>query len=287
LRASLFWLGRSPLAPDRSYLLKTGAAKVPMQLETVHRVIDASSLDPRAGATAVERHDVAECTLRLARPVAVDPADFMTGTGRFVIVDGFEIRGGGIVHEVLPDEQARARERVALRNYKWETSFIAPERRAERFGQRATLVLITGPSRADRKGVGKALEAALFGEGRNAYFLGMGSVVYGVDADLDRDPAVRHEHVRRLAEVAHILLDSGTLLIASAADLTAEEIDLITTSVGGERTVTVWLGPDRPADVGSAVDLAEADAPALAAGLLYDQLARMGVLAPPAGGVTP
>lgn len=287
LRTSLFWLGRAPLAPERQYLLKTGTARVPMHLETVHRVIDASSLAPKAGAATVGRHDVAECTLRLARPVAVDPAEVMTGTGRFVIVDGYEIRGGGIVREVLPDDQSLARERVALRNYKWETSFIAPERREERFGQRATLVLVTGPTSVDRKGVGKALEAALFGEGRNAYFLGMGSVVYGVDADLDRDDAVRQEHVRRLAEVAHILLDAGTLLIASAADLRGDEVDLIMTSIGTERTVTVWLGTDPPADFTPAIILPPDQRPAVTAQQLHAGLGRLGILAPPPGHLGP
>ncbi len=45
LRVSLFWLGREPLVKKREYILKLGTARVPVRLEEVHRVIDASDLD--------------------------------------------------------------------------------------------------------------------------------------------------------------------------------------------------------------------------------------------------
>lgn len=81
--------------------------------------------------------------------------------------DHYDICGGGIVRESLPDDQAAVRERVFLRNSKWEPRFIPTERRAARFTQRATLVLITGPNDADRKGLAKLLESRLFDEGRD------------------------------------------------------------------------------------------------------------------------
>ena len=102
----------------------------------------------------------------------------MAGTGRFVIVDAFEISGSGIIREALADTQRQVREKVLLREYKWEPSFIAPERRAARFAQRATLLIVTGPREPDRKRLAKQLEAKLVDEGRVAYFLGIGNVLY-------------------------------------------------------------------------------------------------------------
>ena len=113
------------------------------RLEAVHRVVDASNLASSETKDRVERHDVAECTLKLNRAIAFDLADRVAATSRFVLVDDYEIRGGGIVREALPDQQTWVREKVMLRNYKWEPSVIAPERRAARLAQRATLVLIT------------------------------------------------------------------------------------------------------------------------------------------------
>jgi bifunctional enzyme CysN/CysC len=242
LRVSLFWLGKEPMVRGKHYHLKLGTAKIPMQLEEIHRVIDASTLAVAEGKARIERHDVAECTLRLRRPVAVDLPDEVAVTGRFVVVDDYEIRGGGIVRETLPDSQAAARDKVWLRNYKWESSFIPPEQRAERYNQRPVLLLITGERDVDRKQIAKELEARLFARGRVVYFLGIANVLYGVDADLGRAREDRTEHMRRLGEVANLMLDAGVILIVTAVELTQEDLELITTSVDPERIETVWVG---------------------------------------------
>lgn len=242
IRASLFWLGHEPLARRREYIMKIGTARAKMRVESIHRVIDASTLGASDDAIEVRRHEVAECTIVCDRAVAFDAADSIADTGRFVIVDRYEICGGGVIREALPDSQDVAREQVLLREHKWEPSFIAPERRETRFGQRATMLIITGPKETDRKRLAKLLESRLFDEGRLAYFVGMGNVLYGVDADIARNRENRREHIRRLAEIANMMLDAGLILIASAQDLSGEELDLIKTSVDPSRIETVWVG---------------------------------------------
>ncbi len=86
------------------------------------------------------------------------------------------------------------------------------------------------------------LESRLFDDGRFVYFLAIGNVLYGVDADLDHSTANRAEHVRRLGEVANILLDAGLIVIATAVALTLPELELLRTAVGRERVAAVWLG---------------------------------------------
>jgi bifunctional enzyme CysN/CysC len=242
LRVSLFWLGKEPLVKRKDYLLKLGTARVTVRLEEVLRVMDASTLNAAEQRTAVQRHDVAECVLKLERAVACDLADEVAGTSRFVIVDDFEIRGGGIVREALPDRHSVVRDRVLLRNYKWEPSIIQPEHRAEKYSQKAALILVTGENESDRKGVAKALEGKLFEDGKVVYFLGIGSVLYGVDADIDRKPENRLEHMRRLAEVANLMLDAGIILIVTAAELTQDDLEVIKTAVPPDWIETVWAG---------------------------------------------
>jgi bifunctional enzyme CysN/CysC len=255
LRVSLFWLGHNPLAKSRDYLIKIGSARATMRLESIHRVIDASNLAATDAPAQVARHEVAECTLVCSRALAFDVADGLAATSRFVIIEDYEIRGGGIVREALPDRQGQVRERVLLREHKWEPSFIAPERRAARFAQRPTLLIITGPKDTDRKGLAKQLESRLFEDGRVAYFLGMGNVLYGVDADLGRTFADRGEHIRRLAEVANLMLDAGMILIVSAQELTQEELDVIRTTVDPDRIETVWVGERGDSDLASDLTL--------------------------------
>ena len=242
LRVNLFWLGKAPLVKKKDYVLKLGAGRVTARVEEIHRVIDASDLSSKDHQQRVDRHAVAECTLKCNRAIAFDLADEIAATSRFVVVDDFEIRGGGIVREALPDQQTSLREKVLLRNYKWEPSFIPTDRRAARFSQRPTLLLITGPKETDRKGLAKDLEARLFDEGKAVYFLGIGNVLYGVDADITRSTENRQEHVRRLAEVANLMLDAGMILIVTAIELTQDDLELIKTSVDPDRIETVWVG---------------------------------------------
>jgi len=242
LRVSLFWLGKEAMVKRKEYLLKLGTARVTCRVEEVLRVMDASTLDATVNRQAVQRHDVAECVLKLDRAIACDLAEDIPATSRFVIVDDFEIRGGGIVREALPDRQASVRDQVLLRNYKWEPSTIQPAQRAEKYNQKAALILVTGEDEMERKGVAKALERKLFEDGKVVYFLGIGSVLYGVDADIQRKPENRLEHMRRLGEVANLMLDAGIILVVAAAELTQEDLEVIKTAVQPDWIETVWAG---------------------------------------------
>ena len=149
------------------------------------------------------------------------------------------------------------REKVLLRNAKWEPSHITPEQRANKYNQKAALLLITGSKDADRKTLGKELEAALFRDGKVVYFLGIGSVLYGVDADIERTHENHDEHMRRLAEVANILLDAGVILVVTAQELTQEDLDLMRTTIEPDRIDVVWVGDHMSTDVNVDVHLGD------------------------------
>jgi bifunctional enzyme CysN/CysC len=249
LRVSLFWLGKEPMVKRKEYLLKLGTARVTARVEEVLRVLDASTLGAATQRVAIQRHEVAECVLKLDRAIACDLAEDVAGTSRFVIVDDYEIRGGGIVREALADRQAAVRNQVLLRNYKWEPSIIQPEHRAEKYNQKAALILVTGSNETERKGVAKALEGKLFEDGKVVYFLGIGNVLYGVDADIERKQVNRLEHMRRLAEVANLMLDAGIILIVAAAELTQDDLEVIKTAVQPELIETVWAGDNITTDL--------------------------------------
>lgn len=167
---------------------------------------------------------------------------------------------------------------MLLRNYKWEPSFIAPERRAARFAQRSTLLLITGTKESDRKGLARTLEAKLFEEGRVVYFLGIGNVLYGVDADIARSGENQQEHIRRLAEVANLMLDAGVILIVTAQALTQEDLDLIKTTVDPERIETVWIGEPESTDLAYDLLLFEQESEDAAADRIRTLLQDKGIL---------
>ena len=106
---------------------------MPVYLIEVRRVLDASDLKAEKGKNELERHDVGECVLETLKPLAFDLSAQIEGTGRFVIVDNYEIAGGGIVLETLSVETSIVRDHVAEREASWErgsVSISSPGRRA-------------------------------------------------------------------------------------------------------------------------------------------------------------
>lgn len=246
LKVSLFWLGRSDLIQGKDYILKIGTKKVSCQVHEIHKVIEASELSDLP-KTVVKRHQVAECTLRCKQSVAFDLSQTGLETSRFVIVDNYDIAGGGLIMEARADEQAWLREKIVLRNKKWVYSNIKPVERARRYNQKACLILITGHKDAGKKPLARCLESRLFEEGRLTYFLGIGNLLYGVDADIKNQYENHQEHMRRVAEVAHLLLDSGMILVLTAIDFSQADRDTLTTMIDPSQLITVWVGENQKA----------------------------------------
>lgn len=239
---SLFWLGKDAFCEGKRYFLKTGSAKVPMTLEKTEYVLNASSLE-KTSKPKVEKNEVAKCTLTLERPISFDVSADLSGTGRFVIVDGYEISGGGIITGIPGD--GKIQKNVARRNFKWEKGGVSQSERIAKLGQRPFCIIITGNEDTDRKTVAAKLEKLLFEEGRSVYYLGIGNVLYGIDADIkterSKDRDERDEHMRRLAETANILNDAAFAVILTAAKADEDDIYLIQT-VLGEKVFTVRIG---------------------------------------------
>lgn len=281
LKVNLFWLGRKPFIKKKEYFLKLGTTKVGIKLEEILRIINASSLDTKERKDSVERHDVAECIIHLNKAIAFDKLEDNAITSRFVIVDEFEIAGGGIIREVLEDKYSWVRDKVILRNYKWEKSKIAPEQRAEKYNQKSTLVLITGPQNSGKKEVAKLLESMLFADGKIVYFLGIGNVLYGVDADIKKNGGNKEEHLRRLAEVAHILMDAGVILLVTARELSQDDLEIIKTTVNPEKIETIWVGDDLTTDISYDLRIPGINDVELSANLIKEVLQDKGIIFKP------
>jgi bifunctional enzyme CysN/CysC len=257
IRVSLFWLGREPMLLDKEYTFKIGASRYPVRIHQIVRVLDASSLRASRKKSQVDRHDVAEIELVFEKDIAFDPVDQIPFTSRFVIVDEHEIRGGGIIFGAAEDENGWIRENVRLRNFNWERSAISPVLRSERYSQRSTLILITGEQDCGKQELARRLEEQLFVEGKFVYCLGIGNIQRGLSADIQEVPVGRDEHIRRLAEVSHLFLDAGVILIVTGVELTQHDLELIKVPVNPDEILTVWAGAKVTTDIEIDVHIAE------------------------------
>ena len=226
LKVNLFWLGREPMIFDKRYLLKLSTARVPVWLRRINTVLDASELTTENNRRHIERHDVAECVLETLKPVAFDLSSEIAQTGRFVLIDNYQIAGGGVILDTEQEQIDLIGEHVKQREKSWQRSRITPNDRSLRFNQRSTLVVIHGPVGVKKSQIAQLLEEKLFDAERPVYYLGINNSLLGIDRNASND-TLRDEYIRRLGEIAHLFTDAGLILIATVSDLEAYELGVL------------------------------------------------------------
>jgi bifunctional enzyme CysN/CysC len=215
-RANVFWLGRKPLERGRRYQLRVATKEVDCEVATIHRIIDTMDLAQQQGSSVVNRNQVAELTIRAKTPVAFDLSASFESTGRFVLVDEYDIAGGGIVTELVHDDQEFLREEARQRDFAWVKGEVGVEDRAQQYGHRAAIVLVTGGRHTGKSFLARTIEARLVADGRHAYLLDGGNLRRGLDADLSEgERGQATEMARRYGEVARLLVDTGLIVVST------------------------------------------------------------------------
>jgi len=107
IMAHIFWMGKAPMQLDKEYKLKLATSSVQIRLQRITKVLDASSLE-QSSKSYIERNDVAECMIYCKKEIAFDLAAEIEPMGRFVIVDSYDIAGGGIIIQSVEDKEMKA-----------------------------------------------------------------------------------------------------------------------------------------------------------------------------------
>lgn len=241
-RANLIWLGRKPFVPGRDYKLKIHTQAVPVRIHQLLKVIDASQLEGELVKQEVGRHDVADLILETRQPIAFDLIGDSEATGRFVIVDGYDIAGGGIITATVKDEQEDFRGEARLRDFRWIAGGVSAIERRGRFNHAPALVLFTGGHGVGKHRYARALESHLFKAGITAYLLDGANILLGVGNDISVD-AARHELLRRFGECAHLLLDAGLVVVSTSNAIGLAEAAAVQALLGERTVLTVEVDP--------------------------------------------
>ena len=225
-RVNIFWVGRAPMIRNKEYKLKLGSARATVKLAEICNTLDASDLTYSKSKQQLDCRDVGECILETSRPIAFDTTAASETTGRFVIVDNYEIAGGGVVVENLSAGETLLQKHIKDREHNWEAGLVRAEQRAEVNRHRAKFIVFTGAPGTGKREVAKALEQGLFHNGMNVYYLGVATIDRGLDADLGSHTDSAGERLRRIGELARILTDAGLIFITTVDD--ADDYDIET-----------------------------------------------------------
>lgn len=277
-RANLFWLGRTPMTCGARYKLKMGAARIPMELVEVLSVLDASDLSSVGSKQQLDRNDVGECVLESLRAVAYDLAEDIATTSRFVVVDGWDIAGFGIVLEERPGEDTLLARRVRRREESWARGDVLPEDRRARNGHAGKTIVFVGTSEDGAPVLARALERDLFGDGTQAYFLGLSEVFDDLDPSTAAGAVEREQHLRQLGDTARILSDAGLLFITTLADVTEDEMETLSVLNAPNELIVIRVG--EAVDVGTQAHLSLPASPPVDGALseIRQRLGDLGVL---------
>ena len=204
--ARLLWMSESPLVAGRPYLLKMHTKEVTATVTTIKYREDVNS-GAHLAARTLALNEIAVVNLSLSQPVAFEPYTQNRILGGLILIDKFshETVGAGMIDFAL---------RRAT-NIHWQSLEVNQEARATIKHQQPSCIWFTGLSGSGKSTIANLLEKRLLAEGRHTYLLDGDNVRHGLNRDLGFTEADRVENIRRIGEVARLMVDAGLIVLVS------------------------------------------------------------------------
>jgi bifunctional enzyme CysN/CysC len=204
--AKVLCLSERHLLSGRPYLLKLHSCQANATITAIKYRIDVDH-GARLAATALELNDIGVVNLSTDRPLPFEPYARSKVLGAFILVDRLsnETVGAGLIDFAL--------RRAA--NIHWQALDLDKAARAALKLQNPVCLWLTGLPGSGKSTIANLLEKRLFAAGRHTYLLDGDNVRHGLSRDLGFTEADRVENIRRVAEVAKLMVDAGLIVIAS------------------------------------------------------------------------
>ena len=230
--AHILWMDQKPLFQGRGYLLRIGTKTVPASITAIKYKVDVNTNDHLA-AQELALNDIGFCNISTTSPVAFDPYAENRRTGSFIVIDRFTNRtvGAGMI--------AFGLRRGA--NVHRQPLLVAKAERAALKRQKPVIIWFTGLSGAGKSTLANILEQRLNGAGIHTTMLDGDNVRQGLNKDLGFTEADRVENIRRVGEVAKLMLDSGLIVLCSFISPYRAERDMVRRLVAEGEFIEVFV----------------------------------------------
>jgi bifunctional enzyme CysN/CysC len=205
-QATVIWMHEEPMFPGRPYLLKIGTRTVTASITSPRYKVNVNTLEHLA-AKQLELNEIGVCNLSLDQAIPFDAYAENRDMGGFVLIDRLsnDTLGAGLIHFALRRAD----------NIHWQALDVNKTARARQKGQRSCILWFTGLSGAGKSTIANLIERRLLALGRHTYLLDGDNVRHGLNKDLGFTDADRVENIRRVAEVARLMVDAGLIVIVS------------------------------------------------------------------------
>jgi bifunctional enzyme CysN/CysC len=204
--ADVIWMSEAPMLPGRPYLMKIGARTVGATVTKPKHKVNVNTLEHLAART-LELNEIGVCNLHADRMIAFDPYRENRDMGGFILIDRLtnQTIGAGLLHFALRRSQ----------NIHWQAVEVDQAAHTALNGHRPCVVWFTGLSGAGKSTIANIVERKLHQMGLHTFLLDGDNVRHGLNKDLGFTEADRVENIRRVAEVARLMLQAGLVVLVS------------------------------------------------------------------------
>ncbi|UOD51429.1 sulfate adenylyltransferase subunit CysN [Orrella daihaiensis] len=230
--ATIVWLYDQAGLPGRTYDLKLATQWMPSSVSHIKHRINVSTFAKEASAQ-LRLNDIAVCNISTSKPIACDTYAKNPQLGSFILVDRFTNAtiGAGMIRHSLRRSQ----------NVHKQALSITREDRERLNGHPAKVFWFTGLSGSGKSTIANALEKELHRRGMRTYVLDGDNIRQGLNKDLGFSEADRVENIRRIAEVARLMLDAGLVVMVAFISPFRQEREMARDLIGKDAFVEVYV----------------------------------------------
>ncbi|HTV97098.1 MAG TPA: sulfate adenylyltransferase subunit CysN [Steroidobacteraceae bacterium] len=204
--ASIVWMAEEEMLPGRPYWLKLGTQTVTATIQQPKYQVNVNTLEHLAAKT-LALNAIGIANLSTDKPLVFEPYEHDHTLGGFILIDKLNNAtvGAGMLHFAL----RRAS------NVHWQAIDIDRAAHARQKHQKPRLLWFTGLSGAGKSTIANLVQKKLYALGKHSFLLDGDNIRHGLNRDLGFTDADRVENIRRVGEVARLMLDSGLIVLTA------------------------------------------------------------------------
>ena len=205
-QSRILWMSDNAMIPGRQYIFKSNTQTATLTLGKLKHRIEVNTLD-RLPAKTLELNEIGVCNISLDKRIAFDSYDDNQTMGGFIVIDRLSNNtvGMGLIDFALHRSE----------NIHWQKMDVSKESRAKQKSQVPKIIWFTGLSGSGKSSIANILEKKLQGLGKHTITLDGDNMRHGLNRDLGFTAADRVENIRRVGEVAKLMVNSGLICITS------------------------------------------------------------------------
>lgn len=236
--ATLIWMAVEPGFIGRNYDIVLSTQNATASITSIKYQIDINTLAHQA-AKELSLNAIAVCNLSISKPLVFEPYKESKHLGSFILIDRFSnatVAAGLITHSLRRAD-----------NIHQQALTITKKEREHLNGHGGKVIWFTGLSGSGKSTLANALEVELHKQGKRTYILDGDNIRQGLNKDLGFTDSDRVENIRRIAEVAKLMVDAGLIVMTAFISPFQRERDMAKQLIGKEHFIEVFV--DTPIEV--------------------------------------